>query len=166
MEEVDIPEAGKAYIVHYDEQFPKKGRCQKFRLTLLDAKTNKPIAEELFDDKDSPIIKEFLISNLDINEPIYIVTDFGTSYPKILKEIFGNKLFHQYCLFHLNKLIAKDFYSFVHELELERRRKKENHEMHSLEKSKNNLDELLKEKKFFEEEIQTRLSMIKVFSTK
>jgi hypothetical protein len=24
MEEVDIPEPGKAYIVHYDEQFPKK----------------------------------------------------------------------------------------------------------------------------------------------
>src|SRR5660397_130732 len=54
MEELDIPEAGKAYIVHYDEQFPKKGRCQKFRLTLLDAKTKKPIAEELFDNKDSP----------------------------------------------------------------------------------------------------------------
>jgi hypothetical protein len=59
------------------------------------------------------------------------------------------------------KNAKKDFYSFVHELELERRRKKENHEMHSLEKSKNNLDELLKEKKSFEEEIQTRLSMIK-----
>ena len=218
MEEVDIPEPGKAYIVHYDEQFPKKGRCQKFRLTLLDAKTKKPIAEELFDDKDSPTIKEFLMSNLDTNEPIYIVTDFGTSYPKILKEIFEDKLLHQYCLFHLNKLIAKDFprkttiaqellkyrlfnifynhekeikmlselevkektiiqykktyklwiknakkdfYSFVHELELERRRKKENHEMHSLEKSKNNLDELLKEKKSFDEEIQTRLGMIK-----
>lgn len=218
MEEVDIPEAGKAYIVHYDEQFPKKGRYQKFRLTILDAKTKKPIAEELFDDKDSPTIKEFLMSNLDTNEPVYIVTDFGTSYPKILKEIFGDKLLHQYCLFHLNKLIAKDFprkttiaqellkyklfnifynheqeikmlseleakektiiqykkmyklwiknakkdfYSFVHELELERRRKKENHEMHSLAKSRNNLDELLKEKKSFDEEIQTRLDMIK-----
>ncbi|MFU8768089.1 MAG: hypothetical protein ACNA7I_10615, partial [Candidatus Methanoperedens sp.] len=45
----------------------------------------------------------------DINEPIYIVTDFGTSYPKIFKEIFGDKLLHQYCLFHLNKLIGKDF---------------------------------------------------------
>ena len=109
MEEVDIPEAGKAYIVHYDEQFPKKGRCHKFRLTILDAKSKKPIAEELFDDKGSPTIKKFLMSNLDINEPIYIVTDFGTSYPKILKEIFGDKLLHQYCLFHLNKLIANDF---------------------------------------------------------
>ncbi|MDW7728221.1 MAG: hypothetical protein SCH70_14165, partial [Candidatus Methanoperedens sp.] len=27
------PENGKAYIVHYDEQHPKKGRCQKFRLS-------------------------------------------------------------------------------------------------------------------------------------
>jgi len=218
MEEVEIPENGKAYIVHYDEQFPKKGRCQKFRLTLLDAKTKNPIAEELFDDKNSETIKQFLISNLDTTEPIYIVTDFGTSYPKILKEIFGDKLLHQYCLFHLNKLIGKDFprkstiaqvllkyklynifynhekeiellskleakersiiqnkkeyrewiknakndfYKFVHELELARRRKKVNHEMHSLEKSKNNFGELFKDIKSFDENIQTRLYMIK-----
>jgi hypothetical protein len=218
MEEVDIPEHGKAYIIHYDEQFPKKGRCQKFRLTLLDAKTKNPIAEELFDDKNSETIKQFLTSNLDTTEPIYIVTDFGTSYPKILKEIFGDKLLHQYCLFHLNKLIGKDFprkstiaqvllkyklynifynhekeiellskleaqersiiknkkvykvwiknakndfYRFVHELELARRRKKVNHEMHSLEKSKNNFDELFKDIESFDEKIQTRLYMIK-----
>jgi hypothetical protein len=218
MEEVEIPEIGKAYIIHYDEQFPKKGRCQKFRLTLLDAKTKNPIAEELFDDKNSETIKQFLISNLDTTEPIYIVTDFGTSYPKILKEIFGDKLLHQYCLFHLNKLIGKDFprkstiaqvllkyrlynifynhekeiellskleakersiiqnkkvykewiknakndfYRFVHELELARRRKKVNHEMHSLEKSKNNFGELFKDIKSFDEKIQTRLYMIK-----
>jgi hypothetical protein len=218
MEEVEIPENGKAYIVHYDEQFPKKGRCQKFRLTLLDGKTKNPIAEGLFDDKDSETIKQFLISNLDTNEPIYIVTDFGTSYPNILNEIFGEKLLHQYCLFHLNKLIGKDFprkttiaqdllkyklynifynhekeiellskleakersiiqdkkvygewikkakndvYRFVHELELARRRKKENHEMHSLEKSKVNFDELFKEIESFDGKIQTRLIMIK-----
>jgi hypothetical protein len=127
---------------------------------------------------------------------------FGISYPKIFKEIFGDKLLHQYCLFHLNKLIGKDFprkttiaqdllkyklynifynhekeielltkleakergiiqdkkvysgwikkakndlYTFVHELELARRRKKVNHEMHSLDKSKVNFDDLFKE---------------------
>jgi len=218
MEDVEIPENGKAYIVHYDEQFPKKGRCQKFRLSLLDGKTKNPIAEGLFDDKASETIKQFLISNLDTTEPIYIVTDFGTSYPNILKEIFGDKLLHQYCLFHLNKLIGKDFprktsiaqdllkyklynifynhekeiellskleakersiiqnkkvykewiknakndfYRFVHELELERRRKKVNLEMHSLEKSKNNFGELFKDIKSFDEKIQTRLIMIK-----
>ena len=218
MEDVEIPKLEKVYIVHYDEQFPKEGRCQKFRLTLLDHKTKQPIAEGLFDEKDSETIKQFLISNLDTTEPIYIVTDFGTSYPNILKEIFGDKLLHQYCLFHLNKLIGKDFprkttiaqvllkyklfnifynhekeikmlselelkertiiqnkkvykkwikkaindfYKFVHELELARRRKKENHEMHSLDKSKNNFDELLKEINSFDEKIQTRLKMIK-----
>ena len=218
LEEVEIPENGKAYIVHYDEQFPKKCRCQKFRLTLLDGKTKNPIAEGLFDDKDSETIKQFLISNLDTNEPIYIVTDFGTSYPNILNEIFGEKLLHQYCLFHLNKLIGKDFprkttiaqdllkyklynifynhekeiqllskleakessiiqdkkvygewikkakndvYRFVHDLELARRRKKENHEMHSLEKSKVNFDELFKDIESFDGKIQTRLIMIK-----
>jgi hypothetical protein len=218
MEDVEIPENGKAYIVHYDEQFPKKGRCQKFRLSLLDGKTKNPIAEGLFDDKASETVKQFLISNLDTTEPIYIVTDFGTSYPNILKEIFGDKLLHQYCLFHLNKLIGKDFprkttiaqdllkyklynifynhekeiellskleakersiiqdkkvyrgwikkakndfYIFVHELELARRRKKENHEMHSLEKSRINFDELLKDIESFDEKIQTRLIMIK-----
>jgi hypothetical protein len=109
MEEVEVPKVEKVYIVHYDEQFPKEGRCQKFRLTLFDSKTKRPIAEGIFDGKDSETIKQFLISNLDTTEPIYIVTDFGTSYPNILKEIFGDKLLHQYCLFHLNKLIVKDF---------------------------------------------------------
>jgi hypothetical protein len=46
-------------------------------------------------------------------------------------------------------------------LELARRRKKINHEMHSLEKSKNIFDELLKDIKSFGEKIQTRLIMIK-----
>src|SRR5659263_477183 len=48
MEDVEIPQLKAVYIVHYDEQFPKEGRCQKFRLTLLDAKTKQKIADELF----------------------------------------------------------------------------------------------------------------------
>jgi len=218
MEEVEVPKVEKVYIVHYDEQFPKEGRCQKFRLTLFDSKTKRPIAEGIFDGKDSETIKQFLISNLNTTEPIYIVTDFGTSYPNILKEIFGDKLLHQYCLFHLNKLVVKDFprrttiaqellkykllnifynrekeikmlgelelkereiiqnkevyqawikqakndfYNFVHELKLERRRNKVNLEMNSLEKSKNNFDELFNVINSFDEIIQTRLKMIK-----
>jgi len=109
MENVEIPQLKAVYIVHYDEQFPKEGRCQKFRLTLLDTKTKQKIADELFDDKSPDTIKQFLISKLDTSEPIFIVTDFGTSYPIVLKEVFGDKLLHQYCLFHLNKLIVKDF---------------------------------------------------------
>ncbi|WP_048039507.1 ISNCY family transposase, partial [Methanosarcina mazei] len=97
------------HMVHYDEQHPKEGRCQKYRLTLLDAKTQTTIADDLFDDKSPETIKEFLRKNLDASEPVFIVTDFDKRYPDILKEIFGDKLVHQYCLMHLNKLIVSDF---------------------------------------------------------
>lgn len=218
MEEVEIPKIEKVYIVHYDEQFPKEGRCQKFRLTLIDAKTKQPIVDELFENKDPETIKQFLISHLDTSEPIYIVTDFGTSYPNILKEVFGDKLLHQYCLLHLNKLIVNDFpkntsiaqellkyrllnifynrqkeikmlvelelqereiiqnkevykswiknaknefYRFVHELELERRRNKQNIELNNLETSETNFAELFNEIDSFDVKIQERLKMIK-----
>jgi hypothetical protein len=54
-----------------------------------------------------------------------------------------------------------DFYNFVHELKLERRRNKVNLKMNSLEKSKNNFDELFDAINSFDEIIQIRLKMIK-----
>lgn len=45
MEQEEVPSLGNVYIVHYDEQHPKEGRCQKYRLTLLDAKTQRPLAD-------------------------------------------------------------------------------------------------------------------------
>ena len=218
MEDVEIPKSKPGYIVHYDEQFPKEGRCQKFRLSLLDAKTKQKIAEELFDDKSPDTIKQFLISNLDTSKPLFIVTDFGTSYPKVLEDVFGDNLLHQYCLLHLNKLIVKDFprktsiaqelvkyrllnifynrekeierlvqleleereiiknevvykawikkaknefYRFVHELELSRRRNKENLEINGLDKAEKNFNDLFDELSSFDIYVQTRLKMIK-----
>ena len=212
-----LPELENIRIVHYDEQHPKEGRCQKYRLTLLDAKTQKPLADELFDDKSPETIKKFLQDNLDTSEPVFIITDFDTRYPEILKEIFGEKLVHQYCLMHLNKLIVRDFprkttieqelmkyrllnifYNreseicfleklrseeldviknekehkewiknakrefdeFRHELKLKRRRNKENLPFHSLEKSKDNFEVLMKQIRTYEEAIQKRLWMI------
>jgi hypothetical protein len=76
---------------------------------ILDAKTKRPLADEIFDDKGHEAIKQFLLSNFDTSKPVFIVTDFGTSYPKVLKEVFGENLIHQYCLMHLNKLIVNDF---------------------------------------------------------
>ena len=217
MENTKIPSLENVMIVHYDEQFPKKGRTQKYRLTLLDAKTKRPVADELFDKKDPETIKQFLLANLDTSKPIYIVTDFYSSYPPILKEVFGDRLIHQYCLLHLNKLIIKDFprnitiqqellkyrllnifynrekelemlcnleleeiymmqdeneykswikitkkkfYKFVRKLELARRRNKENHEIHSLEKAEKNFNGLMEKIDSFDKNIQYRLKMI------
>ena len=96
-------------IVNYDEQYPKRGRMQKFRLTLLNYETKVPIAEDLFDNKDEKTIKKFLQEHLDINKELVIITDCDRRYPKIFKELWGNKLIHQKCLLHLNKLVVKDF---------------------------------------------------------
>ncbi|AAM05948.1 ISNCY-like element ISMac19 family transposase [Methanosarcina acetivorans] len=109
MEQETIPYSENIHMVHYDEQHPKEGRCQKYRLTLLDAKAQRTIADELFKDKSPETIKKFLKKNLDASEPVFIVTDFDKRYPDILKEIFRDKLVHQYCLMHLNKLIVNDF---------------------------------------------------------
>jgi transposase-like protein/bifunctional DNA-binding transcriptional regulator/antitoxin component of YhaV-PrlF toxin-antitoxin module len=217
MENVEIPPLENVLIVHYDEQFPKEGRSQKYRLTILDAESKRPLADELFDEKDPKTIKQFLMANFDITKPLYIVTDFYSSYPSTLKEVFGDNLIHQYCLFHLNKLIVNDFpknttiaqellkyrllnifynrekeiemlrkleldeieiiqneeayklwikkakktfYKFVHELELSRRRKKENLEINSLEKAEGNFNELMKQINSFNDTIQKRLRMI------
>jgi hypothetical protein len=96
-------------IVNYDEQHPKIGRSQKFRLTLLNYLTKSPIAEELFDNKDAETIEAFLRKNLDVKSKLIVITDCDRSYPEIFKKIWGNNLIHQKCLLHLNKLVVKDF---------------------------------------------------------
>lgn len=96
-------------IVNYDEQHPRKGRMQKFRLTLLNYRTRVPIAEGLFDNKNDETIKKFLQEHLDITKELVIITDCDRRYPQIFKDLWGKKVIHQKCLLHLNKLIIKDF---------------------------------------------------------
>lgn len=99
---------GKYQIVHYDEQHPKKGRIQKFRLTLICAITKNVIADEYFDDQDAKTVKAFLEKNLDTQKETIIITDDCPWYSNIFEEIFGNKVKHQLCILHLNKLIVAD----------------------------------------------------------
>ena len=105
----DVPSVKDIRFVHYDEQHPKAGRNQKYRLTLLDSVTRQVIAEELFDSKDSGTIECFLRHNLDTHKQIFIVTDLYRGYSDVFKRVFGNKVIHQFCLLHLNKLIVNDF---------------------------------------------------------
>lgn len=96
-------------IVNYDEQHPKSGRCQKFRLTLLNYQTKNVIADQLFEDKTDVTIELFLRNNLDVTRKLIVITDCDRRYPEIFKSIWGKNLVHQKCLLHLNKLIADDF---------------------------------------------------------
>jgi len=109
VEKTYIPPVEDVLIVHYDEQHLKIGGTQKFRLTLLDGATGRPIADELYDNKDSETIKAFLGEYLNPDSCIFIVTDLAPGYPGIFDELFGDNVVHQLCLLHLNKLIAGDF---------------------------------------------------------
>jgi hypothetical protein len=108
-----LPEDSPIQIVHYDEQHPKAGRSQKYRLTLLNGVSHNVIAEELSDNKTQEAIKQFFGKNLkDVIEkstPIFIVTDLGKGYAELIKDVFKGSAIHQYCLFHLNQIIAKEF---------------------------------------------------------
>jgi hypothetical protein len=109
VERAEIPPVGDVRIVHYDEQHPKEGRAQKFRLTLLDHATGRPIADEPHDRKDRETIRRFLEKNLDPSIPTFVVTDLSRGYPEIFKSFFGRNLVLQFCLTHLNRLIVRDF---------------------------------------------------------
>ena len=108
-ESMEVPQIGDIRFVHYDEQHPKAGRNQKYRLTILNSITKQVIADGLFDSKDGETIKNFLREHLDTNQPIFIVTDLYRGYAGIIDDVFGNKATHQLCLLHLNKLIVGDF---------------------------------------------------------
>lgn len=112
MEGYDIPKREQTdfQIIHYDEQHLKKRRIHKCRLTLLDGKTNKPIADEIFADASKAAIKSLLAKHLDSNAETFLVTDMSPTYSDVFIEFFDDeKLVHQYCLFHLNKLIVNEF---------------------------------------------------------
>ncbi len=96
-------------ILNYDEQHPKRGRAQRFRLTLLNYQTGIPVADGLFNSKNEETIKLFLKKHLDTSKEIVLITDCDRRYPRIFKELWGNKMIHQKCLLHLNKLVVKDF---------------------------------------------------------
>ena len=95
-------------IVHYDEQHPKKGRQQKYRLTLICATTRAVIADDLFENKDYETVKKFLTRHLDTEKEIIFITDDCPWYESVFEDIWGKKAKHQLCILHLNKLVVKD----------------------------------------------------------
>lgn len=97
-------------IIAYDEQFVHTGGRKRIRIAILDITTGVPILETLKDSKTSEKIHEaFLQSGLDFAKPTIIVSDLDRSYPTIFKELFGENLHHQLCLFHLQQLICNEF---------------------------------------------------------
>ena len=91
IEQLNVPAGQNIQFVHYDEQHPKAGRNQKYRLTFMDSISIQVIADELFDSKDADAIEDFLWRNLDTHKPVFIITDLYRGYSEIFNRVFGNK---------------------------------------------------------------------------
>jgi len=102
---------GNVIILNFDEQYLKICGKWRYRLTLLNYETGVPIAEKVVKELTNEIISDFIESSFDPNqyEKIFVVTDLKPGYKEIFKNLFGDKLIHQYCLFHLYQLICKEF---------------------------------------------------------
>jgi hypothetical protein len=103
-----LPEGTDYIIIFYDEQCVKVNGREKYRLTLLN-QNGEVIGEQLFDFLMPEAIFFFFCEYLDPKRPTFIVTDCDPTYPAIFEAFFGRNYIHQLCLFHLNKLIVKDF---------------------------------------------------------
>ena len=95
-------------IFHYDEQYLKVNKKEHIRIVVIDAITKQVIFDETADNNRIETLKDKLnMKMLPYRKEAFIV-DLSLGYPKMLKELYP-KVKIQFCLFHLNKLILKDF---------------------------------------------------------
>lgn len=93
----------------YDEQYIKIDGKRAYRLVFFDYKENKVIYEEIHYRFSKKVLKQVLKEVFGDHTPEGFVVDMRIEYPKAFKEIFGRKIKIQFCVFHLNKLILKEY---------------------------------------------------------
>jgi len=94
-------------VYHYDEQVLWVSTHLKLRMTIIDAKNNLIINEEVVDseDFDKHTIKKFLKGSLDGLKLEAIITDGHQAYPSIIEALGA---IQQKCVFHkMQKLMKK-----------------------------------------------------------
>ncbi len=94
-------------LYHYDEQFLVVNGREVCRLTIIDAVTNKIIADVQTDDVKEETIKKVIMLHLKDLKVDCFILDLARHYPNILHELFPNAKI-QWCIFHLYKLIWKE----------------------------------------------------------
>lgn len=95
-------------IFHYDEQHLKENGKEVFRVVVLDAISKNVIFDERTEDKKIETLKDELRSRLLPYKKESFVVDLALGYPAMLEELYpGVRI--QWCIFHLNQLIMRDF---------------------------------------------------------
>jgi len=93
----------------YDEQYLMINGRRAYRLVFYDLTTNTIIYEKIHYSFSKKILKAVLSEVFGDNVPKGFVVDMRIEYPKAFREVFGRKIKIQYCIFHLNKLILKEY---------------------------------------------------------
>lgn len=93
----------------YDEQYLTIDGKKAYRLAFFDLKENKLIYEKIHYNFSKKILKQILREVFGDTKPKGFVVDMRLEYPNAFKEVFGKKVKIQFCVFHLNKLILKEY---------------------------------------------------------
>ena len=108
-EVIDFEYEIKEHFYGYDEQYLKIDGKRAYRLVFFDLKENKIIYEKIHYKFSKKILKQVLIEVFGDKTPKGFVVDMRLEYPSAFKEVFGRKIKVQFCVFHLNKLILKEY---------------------------------------------------------
>lgn len=95
-------------VYHYDEQYLLVNGEEKCRLTIKDAVTEKIILDIQTADSRKETIAKILSKALKDLPVEAFILDMRREYPEIIKELFP-KAKIQWCIFHLYKIIWKEF---------------------------------------------------------
>ena len=93
----------------YDEQFIKIDGKRAYRIVFYDLTGNKVIYEKIHYKFSKKILQEILKKVFPDTKPKGFVTDMRLEYPNAFRSVFGRKIKLQFCIFHLNKLILKEY---------------------------------------------------------
>lgn len=108
-EEIDFNYEINQHFYGYDEQYLKIDGKQAYRLVFFDYKENKVIYEKIHYNFSKKTLKKVLKEVFGDFSPEGFVVDMRVQYPKAFREVFGRKIKVQFCVFHLNKLILKEY---------------------------------------------------------
>jgi len=95
----------------YDEQFLMIDGKRAYRIVFYDIANNKVIYEDIVYKFSKKILQEIIIKVFPKTEPKPkgFVVDMKLEYPSAFRNVFGKKIKIQFCIFHLNKLILKEY---------------------------------------------------------
>ena len=93
----------------YDEQYVSINGKRAYRLVILNLKDGKIIYEKIHERFSKKILMQVLREVFGDTKPKGFVVDMRLEYPSAFKSVFGKKIKVQFCVFHLNKLILKEY---------------------------------------------------------